>query len=88
MHYNSLRGLILEGNNLYKIDISDYVKFMVYDIDINPTLAYVPETIFKEIEDCIIKNDVARGKEESEIKTDALEEKENKYEDNKRNTGN
>lgn len=55
MHYNSLRGLILEGNNLYKIDISDYVKFMVYDIDINPTLAYVPETIFKEIEDCIIK---------------------------------
>ena len=82
MHYNSLRGLILEGNNLYKIDISDYVKFMVYDIDINPTLAYVPETIFKEIEDCIIKNDVARGKEESEIKTDALEEKENKYEDN------
>ena len=82
MHYNSLIGLILEGNNLYKIDISDYVKFMVYDIDINPTLAYVPETIFKEIEDCIIKNDVARGKEESEIKTDALEEKENKYEDN------
>lgn len=63
MHYNSLRGLILDGGELFKIDISDYVKFLVYDIDVNPTLSFIPESIYKEIEDRILKAEVTREKE-------------------------
>ena len=63
-HYNSLRGIILDSNNeLFKIDISDYVKFIIYDVDINPTLTFIPESIYKEIEDRILKAEVAREKE-------------------------
>lgn len=51
--YNSQRGLILEkeGQELLKIDISDQAEKIVYDVDANPTLSFVPETIYKQIED-------------------------------------
>lgn len=41
--YNSQRGLILEkeGQELLKIDISDQAEKIVYDVDANPTLAFV-----------------------------------------------
>ena len=46
-HNNTLGGLILEGNDIFKIDISDYIKFIVYNIDVNPTLSFIPESIYK-----------------------------------------
>lgn len=67
-HYNSLRGLILESNELFKIDISDYAKFIVYEVDVNPTVTFMPESIYKEIEDRIIKAEVALEKENIEGK--------------------
>lgn len=62
--YNSQRGLILEkeGQELLKIDISDQAEKIVYDVDANPTLAFVPETIYKQIEDQILKAEVERTK--------------------------
>lgn len=62
-HYDSFRGLILDSNELFKIDISDYVKFAIYDVDINPTLIFIPESLYKEIDDRILKAEVAREKE-------------------------
>lgn len=81
-HYNSFRGLILNSNELFKIDISDYAKFIIYDVDINPTLTFIPESIYKEIEDRILKAEVARQKEIEEenivdVEVENVEEKEN-----------
>ena len=51
-----------EGQELLKIDISDQAEKIVYDVDANPTLAFVPETIYKQIEDQILKAEVERTK--------------------------
>jgi hypothetical protein len=63
--YNTLGGLILESEDIFKIDISDYTKFVVYSLDINPTLMYIPDSIYKKIEDEILKASVSIKKKES-----------------------
>lgn len=63
--YNTLGGLILESEEIFKIDISDYIKFVVYSLDINPTVMYIPDLIYKKIEDEILKASVAIRKQEN-----------------------
>lgn len=63
--YNTLGGLILESEEIYKIDISDYTKFVVYSLDINPTIMYIPDLIYKKIEDEILKASVTTKKQDS-----------------------
>lgn len=70
--YNTLGGLIFECGDIFKIDISDYMKFVVYNLDINPTLMYIPDSIYKRIEDEILKASVSIKKQESSDK-DCLE---------------
>ena len=65
-HHNTLGGLILEGNDIFKIDISDYLSFIVYNVDVNPSLSFVPEEIYKKIEDEILKAAVSIEKKENE----------------------
>lgn len=60
--YDSLGGIILEGSDIFKVNISDYIKFVVYDMNANPTIIFVPESIYKDIEDVILKDSVARKK--------------------------
>lgn len=60
--YDSLGGIILEGSDIFKVNISDYIKFVVYDMNANPTIIFVPEAIYKDIEDVILKDSVARKK--------------------------
>lgn len=62
-HYNTLGGLMLEGNDLFKIDISEYIKFVVYSIYTNPTIMFVPDSIYKNIEDTILKATVSIEKD-------------------------
>lgn len=54
--YNSLGGIILEGDDIAKIPITEYLKFMVYDMDTNPTIAFIPTSLYKEIENRILKD--------------------------------
>lgn len=61
-HYDALGGLNLEAKDIFKIDITDYVKFVVYNIDINPTLMYIPDSIYKKIEDELLKASVEAEK--------------------------
>ncbi|MDR1771502.1 MAG: hypothetical protein LBS02_12810 [Hungatella sp.] len=63
--YNTLGGLILESEEIFKIDISDYTKFVVYSLNINPTIMYIPDMIYKKIEDEILKASVAIKKQEN-----------------------
>ncbi|WP_075721480.1 McrB family protein [Roseburia sp. 499] len=65
-HTNTLGGLILEGNDIFKIDISDYIKFIVYNIDVNPTLSFIPDSIYKKIEDEILKAAMSIEKKEND----------------------
>lgn len=59
---NTFGGLVLSGEEKLKlINISDYVKFVVYNIDVNPTVMFIPEEIYRKIEDEMSKaaaNDV------------------------------
>lgn len=54
-HYDALGGLNLDVKDIFKIDITDYIKFVVYNVAINPTLMYIPDLIYKKIEDELIK---------------------------------
>ncbi|MCM1180550.1 MAG: hypothetical protein NC347_09870 [Clostridium sp.] len=81
-HYDALGGLNLEAKDIFKIDITDYIKFVVYNIDINPTLMYIPDTIYKKIEDELLKASMEVEKnngvsDQAEIFLDAEEQMEN-----------
>lgn len=65
--YNSLRGVILEGTDIAKIDISEYLNFVVYDINTNPTVAFLPVSLYKDIEDRILKDAEEHNVNESSI---------------------
>ncbi len=54
--YNSLGGVILEGENIAKIPITEYLKFIIYDMNVNPTIAFIPTSLYKEVEDRILKD--------------------------------
>ncbi|MGN0484813.1 MAG: McrB family protein [Lachnospiraceae bacterium] len=49
--YNTLGGLILESSHLDTINISEMMRYVVYNEDFNPTLMFIPEAIYKQIED-------------------------------------
>lgn len=69
--YNTLGGLIFESEDIFKIDISDYMKFVVYNLDINPTLMYIPDSIYKKIEDEMLKASVTIKKQDNMSKDDS-----------------
>lgn len=66
--YNSQKGLILEkeSQELFRIDISDYADQIIYDVDVNPTLAFIPETIYKKIEDQMLQVEVDKSNQKKE----------------------
>lgn len=55
-YYTVHGGLhIFNEENLYKTDICDYMKYIIYSVNINPTLMFIPSSLYKEIEQKILK---------------------------------
>lgn len=78
--YNSFGGIILEGDDIAKIPITEYLKFMVYDMNTNPTIAFIPISLYKEIEDRMLKDVAEQTKkmgqqEKTEEKIDSMKNK-------------
>lgn len=48
-------GLLLENSGLFKIDITKYLRNIVYNPMINPTIMFITEDVYKEIADEFIK---------------------------------
>ena len=44
-YFNNLGGITLEGSNLVKCNISEYMQSIIYHVDINPTILFLPETV-------------------------------------------
>jgi hypothetical protein len=70
VRYNTLGGIILDSDKIFKIDLTDYIKFIVYSPDVNPTVTFIPETIYKTIEDELLKASVSAEKTETIISPD------------------
>lgn len=58
--YDSLGGIVLEGNDIFKVNISDYIRFVVYDMNANPTVVFFPASIYKDIEAVIVQDIMSR----------------------------
>lgn len=59
---NTLGGMVLSSEELFSsINISDYAQFVVYRLDINPTIMFIPEEIYRKIEEEILKASVNKG---------------------------
>lgn len=54
------------------VNISDYNEYWVYQLSLNPTILYLPENIYANIEDQLLKNSTI---EESNIKIQIEEDK-------------
>lgn len=57
--YNTLSGIILESSNLFWIDISDFINFVVYNENLNPTLMFIPDNIYERINDRLLQASVS-----------------------------
>lgn len=66
VQYNTLGGIILESEKIFKINLTDYIKFIVYSLDVNPTVTFIPAAIYKKIEDELLKASVSAEKVEAE----------------------
>ena len=51
MEYDEVGSLVINSSNLSKEDINEFLKYMIYDIYSNPTVAYIPEKIYKIVLD-------------------------------------
>lgn len=55
-YYTAYGGLhISNEENLRMMDIGSYMKDIIYSVNINPTLMFIPSTIYKEIERKILE---------------------------------
>lgn len=79
--YNSLGGIILEGDDIAKIPITEYLKFMVYDMNTNPTIAFIPASLYKEIEDRMLKDAADHTQNSNQLEYDIQEQQVNEFEE-------
>lgn len=50
-YYTAHGGLhIFNEENLFQTDIGSYMQYIIYSVNINPTLMFIPSAIYKEIE--------------------------------------
>ena len=68
-------GIILDSDGIFEVDINEYYDSIIYDMEINPTIIFIPDNIYKIIEDKIMKLSVTLNKNETE-----------QVDDNKQNT--
>ena len=59
---NTQGGIIFESDNIVCVDVSQYNEYWVYQMSLNPTLMYIPEKIYTNIERTIIKSIFRRKK--------------------------
>lgn len=75
---NTLHSVILECDSIFTIDLSDYIKYCVYDSDHNPCVIFIPEHIYKKVEDEIHKAVVKQRNQQNTVLKDVEEKKEDK----------
>lgn len=52
---NTKGGLIFECDKIVEVDINKYNEYWVYQQSLNPTVMYIPEEIYAQIEDLVLK---------------------------------
>ena len=67
---NTQGGIIFECEKIAITNIDDYNEYWVYQMSLNPTILYLPENIYANIEDQLLKNTTL---EESSNKTQVEE---------------
>lgn len=68
--FTALGGYILQYDNLYEIDLDEYLDYTVYSPGINPTIMHFTESVFESISNQFVTLD-------SEVTPVVMEEKEN-----------
>lgn len=53
---NTQGGIIFDCEKIRSVDISDYSEYWIYKRTLNPTILYLPENIYANIEDKLLKN--------------------------------
>jgi len=56
IEYNDLGGIMIEGDDIVKIDMNEYLNYIVYDMNANPTIIFIPISIYEEIENRIVRD--------------------------------
>lgn len=83
---SSMGGVILESNQLQKINLSEFENFFVYDEQVNPTLMFIPQEIYEKISNIILQASTTRVEstenEENENSQDDIIDSEVSVEDN------
>ena len=74
LSYDTVGGIILESEGRFKIDITNYLKHIIYNININPTIMFISEDMYKRIADEFIKKQSEINDESSKIKHEEKKE--------------
>lgn len=73
---NTKGGLIFECDKIVEVDINKYNEYWVYQQSLNPTVMYIPEEIYAQIEDLVLKTIAVDNVSEIE---DEVEKKDVEY---------
>lgn len=79
---NTEGGIIFDCEKIGTVNINDYNEYWVYQISLNPTILFLPENIYANIEDQLLKNETLeensnKVKIEEEIETEKFESTQN-----------
>lgn len=79
---NTEGGIIFDCEKIGTVNINDYNEYWVYQISLNPTILFLPENIYANIEDQLLKNETLeensnKVKIEEKIETEKFESKQN-----------
>ena len=75
---SSMGGVILESNQIQKINLSEFENFFVYDEAVNPTLMFIPQEIYERISNIILQTSTTK------VENTEIEENENVLEDDEK----
>lgn len=53
---NTQGGIIFDCEKIATVNINDYNEYWVYQMSLNPTIMYLPENIYVNVEDQLLKN--------------------------------
>ncbi len=70
---NTQGGIIFESDNIVCVDVSQYNEYWVYQMSLNPTLMYIPEKIYTNIEELLLKVSSEEKREIEDNETNTLQ---------------
>ena len=71
---NTQGGIIFDCEKIATVNINDYNEYWVYQMSLNPTIMYLPENIYVNVEDQLLKNSTM-DENNNKIKEEKIEKK-------------